>query len=144
MIAVVIGGTLGGGSVVLGGCDIGVLAHHSTALNVACATEELVHFLEWDALCLRDEEEDVADEQAVDAREHVEGVETTVLEEEREKLLHDGVGNVLRLPGHAYALGPHVEREDLGAPDPGDGAPRWLVEEDEEEEKKYDRDTDWV
>lgn len=128
----------------LGGGDVGVLAHHSTSLNVACTTEELIHLLERDALCLRDEEEDVADEQAVYTREHVEGVETTVLEEEREKLLHDSVGNVLRLPSHAHALGPHVEREDLGAPDPGDGAPRWLVEEDEEEQKKHDRHPDWV
>lgn len=143
MSAAVVGGTLGGGTVVLGG-DVGILAHHSATLDMACSAEELVHLLERDTLCLGDEEDDVADEQAVDSREHVEGVEAAVLEEEREELLDDGVGDVLRLPGHADALGAHVERENLGAPDPGDGAPRGLVEEDEEEEQEHDRHSDWV
>lgn len=142
MSAAVIGGTLGGGTMVLGG-DIGVLAHHCATLNVTGPAKELVHLLERDALRLRDEEDDVADEQAVDTREHVEGVEAAVLEEEREELLDDGVGDVLRLPGHADTLGAHVEREDLGAPDPGDGAPRGLVEEDEEEEEEHDGHSDW-
>lgn len=144
MPAAVVGGALGGGPVVLGGSGVGVLAHHSAALDVAGTAKELVHLLERDALCLRDEEDDVADEQAVDASKHVEGVEPAVLEEEREELLDDGVGDVLRLPGHADALGAHVEREDLGGPDPGDGAPRGLVEEDEEEEQEHDRHSDWV
>lgn len=144
MPAAVVGGALGGGPVVLGVGDVCVLAHHGSALDVADTAKELVHLLERDALCLRDEEEDVADEQAVDAREHVEGIETAVLEEEREELLDDGVGDVLRLPGHADALGAHVEREDLGAPDPGDGAPRGLVEEDEEEEEEHYGHSDWV
>lgn len=143
MSAAMVGGALGGGPVVLGS-DVGILAHHSTALDVACSAEELVHLLERDALRLGDEEDDVADEQAVDTREHVEGVEAAVLEEEWEELLDDGVGDVLRLPGHADTLCADVEREDLGAPDPGDGAPRGLVEEDEEEEQEHDRHSDWV
>jgi hypothetical protein len=144
VIAAVVTRGFGRRPLVLSVGAIGVVAHHATALDVAGAAEELVHFLKRDTFSLWDEEDDIADEQAVDAREHIEGVEPAVLEEEREELLHDGVGNVLRLPSHAYTLGPHVEREDFGAPDPGDGAPGWLVEEDEEEQEEHDCHSDWV
>lgn len=142
MVATVFGRALGGGPVVLHSRI--VLTHCCTALDVADAAKEPVHLLERHALCLGDEEDDIADEQAVDSGEHVESVEAAVLEEEREELLDDGVGDVLRLPSHADALGPHVEREDLGAPDPGHGAPRGLVEEDEEEQEENDRHADRI
>jgi hypothetical protein len=55
-------------------------------------------------------------------------------------LVHNKVGDVLRLRSHADRLGTDVHGEHLGGPDPDRSAPRRLVEEDEEEEQEDDRD----
>lgn len=55
-------------------------------------------------------------------------------------MVHNEIGDVLRLRSHANRLGANVHGEDLGCPDPDGSAPRGLVEEDEEEEQEHDRD----
>lgn len=107
----------------------------STLLDMVGAAEQHVGLLERDLLGFGHEEPDEGSEHATDACEHVEGVKATVVEEGREKLLHDGVGDVLRLRGHADSLRAHIHGEDFGGPDPGRCTPRWFVcEKDQQRE----------
>ena len=99
----------------------------STLLDMVGAAKQHVGLLERDLPGLGHEEPDEDSEHAADACEHVEGVKATVVEEGREKLLHDGVGDVLRLRGHADSLRAHIHGEDFGGPDPGRCTPRRFV-----------------
>jgi hypothetical protein len=57
-----------------------VYAHEiATFVYVICTTEHGVHLLQHDPLCLWDEEVDEDRKQDVDASEHIEGIETTIL-----------------------------------------------------------------
>lgn len=103
----------------------------STLLDMIGAAEQHVNLLERNLLGLRHEEPDESSEHATDACKHVEGVEAAVIEESREELLHDGIGDVLRLRGHADSLRTHIHGEDFGGPNPSCRAPRWFVEESE-------------
>lgn len=51
----------------------------ATFVYVIGATEHGVHLFQHDALCLWDEEVDENRKQDVDASEHIEGIETTIL-----------------------------------------------------------------
>jgi hypothetical protein len=135
----------------------------ATLVYVVCTAEHGVHLFQHDALCLRDEEVDKDRKQDVDTSEHVEGIEATFLrdklglprrwkgmanwtycEEGWEELVHNEVGDVLRLRSHSDCLRADVHGEHFGRPDPDGGAPRRFVEEDEEEEQEHDRDGDGV
>lgn len=99
-----------------------------------------IHLLQQHLLGLRNKEVHKRREQKIDPREHVKGVKAAVIEEGGEKLLHNGVGDVLGLGRHPHGLGADVHGEDLGGPDPDGGAPGGLVEEDEDEEDGDDAD----
>ena len=104
-----------------------LLLHRRTLVDVVGSTEDSIHLFEANLLGLWYEEPDESSEQNVDSCEHLEGVESFVLQEEREKLLHDAVYDVLALRAHADGLGADVHGEDLGGEDPYCGAPGWLV-----------------
>lgn len=91
--------------------------------DVVGAAEEGVDLLERHLLGLGNEEVHEHREKHVDAREEIERVESVVLEKQREELLEDRVGDVLRLRRHAHCLGTYVHRENLGRPDPDCGTP---------------------
>ena len=94
-----------------------------TTLDMVGAAKHGIHFLERNLLSLGDKEPDENRQSDVDTGEHVESIEPLVLQEEREKLLDDGVGHVLGLRAHADGLGAHVHGEDLGCVDPHCSAP---------------------
>lgn len=112
--------------------------------TMIASSEQHVNLLEFDLPGLGYEKVDEDGEEDVDTGEHVKCVEAALGKEGREELLHNGIGDVLRLRSHADGLGADVHGEDLGGPDPGSGAPRRLVKEDEEEEEEDDGDGDGV
>lgn len=67
-------------------------------------------------------------------------LQTTLSQENREELVEYEIGHVLPLRTHADGLRTHIHGEDLGRPNPGRGSPRWLIEEDEQEEQERKRD----
>ena len=109
-------------------------------LHMIDPVEQNIHLLERDLLRLRNEKPHKRREQEIDPGKHIERVEPAVIQERREKLLHDRVGDVLGLRRHADGLRAHVHAEHLGRPDPDGRAPAGLVEEDEEEEERDDAD----
>ena len=100
-----------------------VLLELSTTVNVVRSTKHSIHLLKTDLLSFRYKEPDEGSQQDVDTSKHIEGVESLVLEEEREELLDDRVGDVLGLRAHADGLGADVHGEDFGGVDPDGGTP---------------------
>ena len=101
--------------------------HLSTVIDVVLAAEQSINLLEHDSPSLGDKEVNKQRQEYVYPGEHIEGVESTVLQEGGEELLDDGVGDVLGLRGHAHGLGADVHTENLRGPDPHGSAPRWFV-----------------
>lgn len=66
------------------------------------------------------------------------GLQSTVCVKCREELVEDDLCNILCLGAHPDGLGPDVHRENFRGPDPCCRSPERLVEEEEEEEHKYD------
>jgi len=122
-----------------------ILNMHQVAslLDMIGASEENIHFFKRYFLGLRDEEEDEDGEENINASEEKEGVETTIVQESWEELLQDGVGYVLHLRAHTHSLCAHIHGKNFSGPNPYGGSPRWLVEEDKEEEKEYNGDGNW-
>ena len=101
--------------------------HLPTDHNMIIASKQPIHLLQHDQLGLREKQPHEQRQPEIDAREHVEGVEAAVLQEDGEELLADQVGDVLGLRGHADGLGAHVDGEDLRGVDPDCGAPGGFV-----------------
>lgn len=68
-----------------------------TVRDMVGAAEESVNFLEGDLLSLRDEKPHEESKQEVDTREQVERIEAVVVDEDREELLEDCIGDILCL-----------------------------------------------
>lgn len=82
---------------------------NSSALNdVVGATKDGIHLFEADLLGLRYEEPHEGSQEDVDTSEHVEDVKPTVLEEDGEELLDNGVDDILGLGAHADSLSTDV------------------------------------
>ena len=90
------------------GVAVGLAEHLCSLVDVVDAAEQDVDLLERDLLGLGDEEPDEDKEDNVHAHEEEEALETDVVEESREELVEDGIGDVLRLRAHTHGLGADV------------------------------------
>lgn len=106
----------------------------STLLGVVGTTEKNINFLKSDGLGLRNEEPDKEQEEYIRCHKKEERFRSGIGVESWEELVEDTLSNVLHLRAHADGLGSNVHGENLRCPNPSGRAPRWLVEEDKQEQ----------
>ena len=113
----------------------GLCVHYSQQLSpfhsVLLVSKQLVHLLQRNLARLGNEEVDIGSENDVHRHKKEQTLQPSLLQEDREELLENCVGDVLHLRAHAHGLRSNVHREDLRGPDPGSRTPGRLIKEDE-------------
>ena len=91
----------------------------SPLIHMVSTAEENVNLLQRNLLRLGDEEPDKHNQQEVGCHEEVKTFQALVLQECREELLKDGIGDVLHLTAHANCLSTniHAGKRLLAQPD---------------------------
>lgn len=107
-------------------------------------TKQHVNLLQRNPPRLRNEKVHIERQNNIHSHEEEQAFQTRILEEDGKELLEDGVGDILHLRAHAHGLRADIHGEDLGGPNPGRRSPGRLVEEYEQEQAKYDGNTNWL
>lgn len=95
--------------------------------DMVLSAEQDVRFLKSHVLRLWNQEPDEQSEKYIYRSEEVEGEKAGVIEEGREELLDNGIGDVLCLRCHTDSLSANVHTENFSCPDPDGGSPRRFI-----------------
>lgn len=97
-------------------------------------TKEYINLLKRNPSRFRNKKVNVECQHNIHGHEKEQALESSVLQEDWEELLENGIGDILHLGAHANSLRADIHGEDLRSPDPGCRAPGRFVEENEQEE----------